>query len=87
MPLRALLAGDPTTQPCSKEPTMTVFIRAAAIRAARTAAQTAIAAIGATVLITEVDWALIGSMTGMATLLSALNSVVTGLPEVPSDDA
>jgi hypothetical protein len=66
---------------------MTVFIRAAAIRAARTAAQTAIAAIGATVLITEVDWALIGSMTGMATLLSALNSVVTGLPEVPSDDA
>jgi hypothetical protein len=62
---------------------MRTFIRAALIRAARTAAQTAIGAIGATALITEVDWAIVGSTAGLATLLSILNSVVTGLPEAP----
>ena len=46
-------------------------------------AQSAVAAIGATALITEVDWAVVGSTAAMTGVLSILNSIATGLPEVP----
>ncbi|WP_317240209.1 holin [Brotomerdimonas butyrica] len=44
-------------------------------------AQTAIAAIGASTMITETNWVMVGSATVMAGLLSILTSVA-GLPEV-----
>ena len=59
------------------------FWKAAMIRAVRTIAQTAIAAIGTTALISEVDWMMVLSTAGLAGILSVLNSIATGLPEVP----
>lgn len=58
------------------------FIVAALIRAVRTLAQTAIATIGTTALITEVDWRVVASASALAAVLSILTSVATGLPEV-----
>ena len=58
------------------------FWKAAAIRAIRTVAQTAIATIGTTALIQDVNWAVVGSSALLAGLLSVLTSIVTGLPEV-----
>lgn len=55
--------------------------KAAGIRAIKTMAQTAIAAIGASTMITETNWAVVGSATVMAGVLSILTSVA-GLPEV-----
>lgn len=56
------------------------FTRNALIRAIRTAAQTAIGAIGAATLVAQVDWALVASTVVLATILSLLTSL-TGLPE------
>lgn len=58
------------------------FWKAALTRAIRTAAQTAIAAIGTSAIISEVNWATVLSTTALATILSFLTSVATGLPEV-----
>ena len=59
------------------------FWKAAGIRAIRTVAQAAIAIIGASVLITEVNWLQVLSASALAGVLSILNSIATGLPEVP----
>ena len=56
------------------------FTRNALIRAIRTAAQTAIGAIGAAVLVEQVDWRYLVSSVVMASLSSLLMSV-KGLPE------
>lgn len=58
------------------------FILAALIRALRTLAQTAVATIGTTALITEVDWRVVLSASALAAVLSILTSIATGLPEV-----
>lgn len=58
------------------------FWKAAGIRAIRTAAQTAIASIGTASLLSEINWVVVASTTAVATILSLLTSVVTGLPEV-----
>lgn len=58
------------------------FVKAAAIRAARTIAQTAIAVIGTSALIEEVNWLAVLSASVLAGILSVLTSVATGLPEV-----
>lgn len=57
------------------------FWKAALIRAIRTVCQTAIATIGTTALIEEVNWLLVASSAALAGLLSILNSIATGLPE------
>ena len=58
------------------------FIKAAAIRAVRTIAQTAAATIGTAAVLSEVNWAVVVSASVLAGLLSILTSVATGLPEV-----
>lgn len=57
------------------------FWRAAAIRAARTVCQTAVASMGTAALITEVNWVQVLSASALAGVLSILTSVATGLPE------
>lgn len=57
------------------------WLRAAAVRAVKTVAQTAIATIGSTALFTQVDWAVVGSAALLAGVLSLLTSIA-GLPEV-----
>lgn len=61
---------------------MSKFWKAALIRSLRTFCQTAIATIGTTALLEEVNWLMVGSSAVLAALLSILNSVATGLPEV-----
>ena len=56
---------------------------AALTRAVKTAAQTAVALIGTgAVGFTDLDWARIASVAGVAAVLSLLTSVATDLPEV-----
>jgi hypothetical protein len=57
------------------------FWKAAAIRAVRTIAQTAIATIGTTALVEQVRWLTVLSASMLAGLLSVLTSIATGLPE------
>lgn len=54
---------------------------AAANRALRTVAQTAIATIGTSALLADVNWLAVGSASALAGILSLLNSLATGLPE------
>ena len=61
---------------------MKAFIKAAAIRAIRTVAQTAVATIGTTAVMEEVNWIAVVSASLLAGILSILTSVATGLPEV-----
>ena len=60
---------------------MKKWAKAAAVRAVKTAAQSANAAIGATTTMGGVDWAVVGSTALLAAILSALTSVA-GIPEV-----
>ena len=57
------------------------WLAAAGIRALKTAAQTAVASIGVTAMIHEVDWLVVGSTAALAGVLSLLTSVA-GLPEL-----
>lgn len=54
--------------------------KAAGVRAVKTMAQTAVATIGTTTLVTEVNWLVVASATVMAGVLSLLTSI-GGLPE------
>lgn len=55
--------------------------KAAGVRAVKTMAQTAIATIGTTAAMSEVNWVLVGSTTALSGILSLLTSVA-GLPEI-----
>ena len=57
------------------------WIKAAGIRALKTVSQTAIATIGTSAVISEVNWIIVLSASGLAGLLSLLTSVA-GLPEL-----
>lgn len=56
-------------------------LHAALIRAARTVAQAALATIGTTAVLQEVDWALVASTSILAGIVSLLTSAATELPE------
>ncbi len=57
---------------------------AATARALKTAAQTAIASIGSSAVLSSVDWRVVVSATVLAALLSYLTSIA-GLPEVEDE--
>ena len=57
------------------------WLKAAGIRAIKTVAQTAVATIGTTAVIAEVDWVMVASASALAGVLSLLTSVA-GLPEL-----
>ena len=63
---------------------MKTWAKAAAVRALKTCCQTAVATIGTTAVIEQVDWKLVASASVLAGILSVLTSVA-GLPEVEMD--
>ena len=57
------------------------WAKASAVRAVRTVAQTAVATIGVSAVMTDVNWIAVGSASLLAGILSILTSVA-GLPEL-----
>lgn len=58
-----------------------LWIKCASVRALKTICQTAIATIGTSAVMNEVDWLLVGSASLLSGILSLLTSIA-GLPEV-----
>ena len=58
--------------------------KAVGIRAIKTVAQAAVATIGASAVISEVNWLVVASASALAGILSLLTSVA-GLPEVKEE--
>ena len=60
------------------------WITAAGVRAIKTIAQTAIATISTSAIMSEVNWAVVGSAALLAGILSLLTSIA-GLPELKDE--
>jgi hypothetical protein len=75
-------AEDPLDTPAE----WLIWLKAAGIRAVKTAAQAALGAIGAAAALGDANWILVGSTAGLAAVASVLTSIV-GLPEVADGDS
>ena len=60
------------------------WFKAAAVRAVKTVAQTAVATIGTTAVMYDVDWRMVLSASMLAGVLSLLTSLA-GIPECPDE--
>ena len=60
------------------------WLKCAGIRALKTFAQTAVATIGTSAIISEVNWVMVASASVLAALISLLTSVA-GLPELKEE--
>lgn len=63
----------------------TKWIKAAGIRAVKTVAQTAVATIGTSALISTIDWRIVVSASLVSGIVSLLTSIA-GLPEVKEEE-
>lgn len=63
---------------------MSKWFKAAGVRAIKTIAQTALGVIGASLVLSDVDWTVVASASALAGILSILTSIA-GLPEVKED--
>lgn len=61
------------------------WLAAAGVRAIKTVAQTAVATIGTSAVLDEVNWQIVASASILAGILSLLTSVA-GLPELKEED-
>ena len=61
------------------------WLKAAGVRALKTIAQTAVATIGTSAVLGDVDWIVVASASVLAGVLSLLTSFA-GLPELPDTD-
>ena len=61
------------------------WLHAAGVRAIKTVAQTAVGVIGASTVLSDVDWLFVASAAVLAGVVSMLTSIA-GLPELPDSD-
>ena len=61
------------------------WLKASVIRAVKTMAQTAVATIGTSAVMGDVNWVMVASASALSGIISILTSVA-GIPEVRSDE-